>query len=225
MKCDKAHKWIALHREGELEPGIQKRLLEHLATCESCNRLYLTYRQNDQLAAQIRSIRPEPDHENILTGRILNAVADMKKTTEETGVMAMIDRFLDFVVLPLTRRVALACILIITVSFGYQQYYIYSRTAMLEDQLAAAGKTFLAKTEKANMEDCIHKSARYLLNIKTGHGETEKNLRKYFRENPEKLNLYASLLCNRQYRSLKKFVNQNNFMVQDIFYNYKSETE
>jgi hypothetical protein len=225
MKCNKAHKWIALHREGELEPGIQKKLLEHLATCESCNQLCQAYKQNDQLAAQIRSQRPEPDNENILTGRILNAVADIKKTAGETGVMAMIDRFFDFIMLPLIHRVALACILIITVSFGYQQYYIYSRTALLEDQLAAAGKTFLAKVQKAGMEDCIHKSARYLSRIKAGQGETEKNLRKYFRENPEKLNLYASLLCNRQYRSLKKYVNQDNFMVQDIFSNYKSETE
>ena len=220
MKCNEAHKWIALYREGELEPGIQKRLLKHLAACELCSQLYQTYKQNDQLTAQIRSHRPEPDNENMLTGRILNAVADMNKTTGERGVMAMIDRLLDFIMLPLTRRVALACILIITVSFGYQQYYIYSRTALLEDQLAAAGKTYQAKVQKARMEDCLRRSARYLLKTKTGHGETEKNLQKYFRDNPEKLNLYASLLCNQQYRSLKKYVNQDNFMVQDIVFNY-----
>lgn len=225
MKCSKAHQWIALHREGELEPNIRKRLMEHLAKCESCNQLYRTYKQNDRMAALIRAHSAGPENESMLTGRILNAVSDIKIHSDIAGFMALINRFSDFFTNQLTRRLALACILIIAVSFGYQQYTVYSRITKLEDQLSAAGKTFLAKAEKADMEDCVRKSATYLSGIKTNHRETEKNLRKYFRENPDKMNLYISLLCSRQYKSLKKYANQDYIIIQDIITNFESEIE
>jgi len=225
MKCSKAHKWIALYREGELEPGLQEKLREHLAQCESCSRLYQTYIKNERIAALIRSANPEPDNKELLTGRIMNALADIKDTSGQPSLMAIFARLLEIFMLPLTRRVALACVLIIAVAFGFQQTYIYSKVTKLENQLAAAGETYRAKSGKADVEDCMRSSARFLLRFIADQRETEKNLHRYFREHPDKLNLYVSLLCNQQYRSLKKYVNQDNYMVQDILFKYESITE
>jgi hypothetical protein len=200
MKCNKAHKWIALYREGELEAGIQKRLRKHLAGCESCNQLYRAYQQNDRITATIRSQNPGPDNEGILTDRIMNAIAEIKKRPGETRFADLINRIVDLAMLPAVQRIAVACILIIAAVFIYQQVYIYSSTAKLEKQLYDAGKAGLVRTESKDMQDCIKKSERYFSKVKTGQIKIESKRKINISENPEIFMQYASYFCSHNYR-------------------------
>jgi Putative zinc-finger len=199
MKCNKAHKWIALYREGELDAGDQNRLREHLAGCESCNRLYRSYQENDRITAAIRSQNPEPDNKDILTGRIMNTIAEIKKRPGETGFASLIDRIIDLAMLPAVRRIAVTCILILAAVFIYQQAYIYSSTARLEKQLSAAGKAGLVRTESKDMQDCLKKSERYFSKVKTGQIKIESRQKINISENPEVFRQYASYFCSHKY--------------------------
>jgi hypothetical protein len=200
MKCKKAQKWIALYREGELEDSLQERLREHLAVCESCSRLYHTYERNERLAAQIRSHHPVCRDEGRITGQILSAVADMNNRTKEKGLVVLVNQALDIAAVPAVRRVAVACILIAAIFFGYQQLYIFSKTTQLEKQLSVAGKSVSADKPSRDMQDCIKKSERFLLKVKTGQIKIENNIRMNVHENPEIFMQYASYFCAHTYR-------------------------
>ena len=203
MKCTKAHKWIALYREGELEAGIQERLSEHLAACESCRQLYRSYKANDRMAAQIRSQSPVCIDEDIITNRIMNTLADMKKRPAETGFSVFADRIIGLAMLPAVRRIAIACILIIAAAFAYQQVYIQSNTVRLEKQLSVAGKAGLVNAASKDMQECLKKSARYLSSVKTGRMEIEKQLNGKIDEDPEAIMRYASFICSHKYNYLE----------------------
>jgi hypothetical protein len=200
MKCNKAHKWIALYREGELEAGIQQRLREHLAKCESCSQLYQAYMQNDETIAPIRSQIPVPDNMDIITGRIMNAIAETKKRPGETGFADRINRIVDLVMLPAVRRIAVACILFIAAVFIYQQSYIYTRTAMLEKQLSAAGKAGTMRKESKDMQDCMKKSQRYFSKLKKGQIKIESKRKIDINTDPEEFMQYASYFCSHKYK-------------------------
>ncbi len=225
MRCSKAHKWIALYRDGELDAGKRQQLLEHLATCEPCSELSRVYRQNDRLAELIRGQSHAPDAADNLTSRIMKAVTGLEKHTGKAISVPLTDQVLDFFILPLTRRIALACIVIIALSFGYQQYTVYSSITELEKQLSAAGKTYLAEVRHKDMDDCMRRSARYLRRLQTDQKETEHSLRKYFSDNPDKMNLYATLWCSHQYKSLKKHAGQDFIFIQGVIAGLESETE
>jgi hypothetical protein len=216
MKCKNVRKLIALHREGELDAGERKSLMAHLAVCDSCKRLFEAYRQNDQTIAVIRSQNSCAENKEMLTSRIMNAVAAIQTNTQQTGTRAIINSFIDLFTLPRTRYISLACIIIIAMFFGGQQYRIYSRVTKLENQLSAAGESYIMKTGDQEMTDCIRLSSRYLSRLKADHGETEKNIRQYFSENPDQINMYLSMLCNRHYKSLRKHFHQDKMIFQPI---------
>jgi hypothetical protein len=216
MKCNKAHKWIALYREGELEALIQKRLQEHLAGCESCSRLYREYQQNDWISEVIRSQIPGTDNESILTGRIMNSIAEIKKRRSETDFISLTYRILDLAMLPAVRRIALACILIMATVFMYQQAYIYSSTAKLEKQLFDAGKAGYMRTESKDMQDCIRKSERYFSKLKTGKIKIESRRKIIISENPEAFLQYASYFCSHNYRHLGNSFKQDVIIIPDF---------
>ncbi|MBN1413730.1 MAG: zf-HC2 domain-containing protein [Bacteroidales bacterium] len=225
MKCKKAHRLIALHRDGELDVKIQQRLRDHLAKCESCSRLYRAYRQNDRIAAQIRFQLIAPDNAENLTDRILNTIAQFEGKHAEISITNRWDMLINLLFLPVTRRIIIAFTVLLIATFSYQQFYIFSRITTMEKQLAAAGKSGLMTAESKDMKDCLQRSARYLSKIKAGQGEMNINLQQYFTKNPEKLNLYMSLLCNRQYGSLEKLVTRDNHSLQDLIITYKMENK
>jgi hypothetical protein len=227
MKCNKAHKWIALYREGELEAGIRDRLREHLAECESCSQMYRAYVKNDAAIAQIRSQSPVCKDENIITNRIVDTVAEIKKRSGETGFVALLDRILnrilDLSLLPAVRRIAVACILIIAAIFVYQQVYIYSNTARLEEQLSAAGKARLTNSASDELQDCMKKSARYLSGVKTGRIKINKQIGEDISENPEVLMQYASFFCTHKYKYLENSIRQDAMIIPDFLMDHALE--
>lgn len=223
MKCNKAHKWIALYREGELEAGIREKLRKHLAECESCNQMYRAYVKNDAGIAQIRSQSPVCENEDRITNRILDAVAEMKKRPGETVFTARTDRILDLAIMPAIRRIAVACILILAAVFVYQQVYIFSNTAKLEKQLSAAGKAGLMNSASDELQDCIKKSARYLSGVKTGRIKINERIDGEISENPEVLMQYASFLCTHKYKYLEKSIRPDAIIIPDFLMDYALE--
>jgi hypothetical protein len=219
MKCNKAHKWIALYREGELEAGIRERLREHLAECESCNQMYQAYVKNDSQIAQIRSQSPICEDEASITNRIVDTVAEMKKRPAETGSTVFLDRFMGLTMIPAVRRIAVACILILAAVFVYQQAYIFSNTAKLEKQLSAAGKAGLTSSASDNIQDCMKKSARYLSGVKTGRIKINERIDGDISENPEVLMQYASFLCTHKYKYLEKSISPDAIIIPDFILN------
>jgi hypothetical protein len=219
MKCNKAHKWIALYREGELEAGIRDRLREHCAECESCKQMVQAYLKNDTLAAQIRSQSPVSNNEDILTNRIMHAVDTMQKRPGEAGFTALPDRIVELAMMPAVRRMAVACILIIAALFAYQQVYIYSNTAKLEKQLSAAGKAGLVNSASEDMRDCMKKSARYLSGIKTGQIKINDQIDENISQNPEVLMQYASFICTHKYRYLETTISPDALIIPDFIMN------
>jgi predicted anti-sigma-YlaC factor YlaD len=210
MKCKKVHKWIALCRDGELDTITQARLMEHLATCESCSRMYKDYQGNDRIASKIRSYHPVCKDGDGLTNRIMDTVAEMKGNREEKRIISLLNRSLDLALLPAVRRTAIACILIITIIFLYLQVYIYSNTAQLEKQLSDAGNSDLKDKVSADIQDCMKKSEQYLLKVKTGKIQIEGKLRIDLRENPEIFMQYACYICSHPYRY------PDNSIIEDI---------
>jgi hypothetical protein len=219
MKCSKAHKWIALYREGELESGIRERLREHLAECESCNQLYQSYVKNDLRIAHLRSQSPVCADEAGITNRIADSVAEMKKRPAESGSTVFLDRFMELTMMPALRRLAVACILILAAVFVYQQVYIFSSTAKLEKQLSAAGKAELTNSASDNVQDCMKKSARYLSGVKTGRIKINKRIDGDISDNPEVLMQYASFLCMHKYKYLEKSINPDAILIPDFILN------
>ena len=223
MNCRKAQKWIALYRKGELTEGIQKKLREHLAKCESCHKIYLDYKEGDLLIAQIRSSYTGPDDELKITDRILNTIAGIEEDRNETGIMSVLDRFYNLLLLPATRRIIITCLLLIIITFGYQQYYVYSRIISLEKQLSVAGKAGLTTTETQDLTACIRKSARYLSGLNPEQKRIEKSLRKDIRDNPEKLDRYISLICGHHYNYLKKTLLREEIIIPDFVFSTKTQ--
>jgi len=218
MKCNKARKWIALHREGELEAGIRERLREHLEECESCNQVYQSYLKNDRMAAQIRAHRVASKNEDGITNRIMNAVADMQKRPGETMFLSPMERIVKLTMLPAVRWVAAACILIIVSVFIYQQAYIYSNTSRLEKQLSDAGKAGTATSASVDMQDCMKKSAQYLSGFKTGQIKINEQIDAEFTENPEAIMQYASYICTHNYKYLKTNISQDEMTIPDFLF-------
>jgi hypothetical protein len=223
MKCNKAHKWISLYREGELEAGIREKLRKHLAECESCNLIYRTYIKNDSGIAQIRSQRPVSENADSITNRILETLAEMQKRPGEKVFTARIDRILDLTMMPAIRRIAVACILILAAVFVYQQVYIYTNTVRLEKQLSAAGKAGMTNSMSDDIQDCIKKSARYLSGVKTGRIKINERIHEDISENPEVLMQYASLLCTHKYTHLENSIRPDAILIPDFLMDHALE--
>jgi hypothetical protein len=204
MKCSKVHKRIGLYREGELPPVHLEKLRKHLSQCKSCSELYSQFLANEKYIDAIRSSYTAPVNSEKITDGIMGKISDLQHRNQESDSTGIVHSFLNFIFLPVTQQISLACVILIMVLFGYQQFFVYARIANLEKQMAIAGKITMAVSERFDMKDCIQKSSHYLAIIKPMHKDIDISLQKDFIEDPSVMNHYASFFCSGGYKHFKK---------------------
>jgi hypothetical protein len=136
MGCRRYQRLLALNRIEELRATDAQALAAHIRTCTVCAREAASMGDVRDVFGAAREIPCTPDDPDVLTGKILDRIANERAPHPSSSVALFIDRLLDAVALPVV-RMASACVLLVAVgSFFWQSMTVIGELRQLEAQQA-----------------------------------------------------------------------------------------
>jgi anti-sigma factor RsiW len=121
MSCEHYRQLLHLNRLGELSAGDADDLRQHLELCESCSLEWRRIQRADEFLDPLRSFSPAPPNPENLTTDIMRRV---RETVSTEPPQSIIDRILDFFLIPGIRYSTVAIISFMTITLVLQSLFL-----------------------------------------------------------------------------------------------------
>ncbi len=129
MKCKGYRRMLYLYRNGELSNPEAEDLVQHLHSCESCRLEKERIDRVDGVVSQVRSFMPPIENPDSLTAAILSKI---RSSVTESKSRRLIDRLLDFFILPDVRIASASFVVLAMGVFLFQYLTLFADIHSLE---------------------------------------------------------------------------------------------
>lgn len=149
MSCERYQQLLHLNRPGELSPTDADDLHQHLARCEGCSLEWRRIQRATELLNPLTSYSPAPPSQEKLTSDIMRRVREAEASGPS---QSMVDRILDFFLIPAVRYSTVATILAVVMTLTIQSLTLLSQISDLERRIGStarrdAGATYTMHSE------------------------------------------------------------------------------
>jgi hypothetical protein len=149
MSCERFQQLIHLNRSGEVPAKDDDDLRQHLSHCESCSLEWRQIRRTEKFLGPLKSFSPAPASPEKLTADIMRRVRE-----EASGKPArnIVDRILDFFLIPGVRYSAVVVISFVGTAFVLQSLILLDDISNLENRMVSlsgqrTGAVYSARSE------------------------------------------------------------------------------
>ena len=134
MSCERYQRLLHLNRSGEISTHEADELLQHLRRCEKCSLELQRIERADGFIEYLGAFAPTPKNPDKLTADILRRV---RAESTAPRPLSLLDRFLDFFLLPSVRYSTVAIILLIVLTSATELIVMLNDISALEQRMAS----------------------------------------------------------------------------------------
>ena len=149
MSCERYQRLLHLNRSGEISEKDADDLRQHLTHCEPCSLEWRRIQRAEEFLDPLRSISPAPSNAGQLMADIMRRVRE-----EASGEPArnIVDRVLDFFLIPTVRYSAVVVISFVGTAFVLQSLILLDDISNLENRMVSlsgqrTGAVYSARSE------------------------------------------------------------------------------
>jgi hypothetical protein len=149
MSCERYQQMLHLNRSGEVSAEDADDLRQHLTRCETCSLEWRRIQHADKFLNPLRTFSPALAGPEKLTADIMRRV---REAALREPSQSIIDRILDFFLIPAVRYTAVATILGVLVMLIFQSFTLLNQISNLEQRMISmpghrAGATYTVRSE------------------------------------------------------------------------------
>lgn len=133
MSCERYQRLLHLNRPGEISTLEADELRRHLRSCEQCSLELQRIQRADGFLDRLEAFSPAPTNPDKLTADILRRVRAESTTRQSQNLL---DRFLNFFLIPSVRYASVSIVVLITITFMTQLLVMMNSIAGLEQRMA-----------------------------------------------------------------------------------------
>lgn len=135
MSCEHYQQLLHLNRLNEISESEAADLRQHLRHCEPCSLEWRRIQHAEEFLDPLRLFSPAPPNPEQLTADIMRRVRDVAGIKPSENV---IDRILDFFLIPGVRYSAVAAISCVMITLVVQSLFLLDSISNLEDRMVSA---------------------------------------------------------------------------------------